>query len=260
MVCIPKCIRSILVLACAATLAACVPQTDTTPAPVLAPAGVAKIQPVAEHCEVTTFDGHDACAESHQHHGKGGSSSLAPVPPFPSGCAVTAKAGPDGYLGSRKEQEAAYQADVRAFSICTGYQEKLDKRMLADETEHAWRERDPEGYKADLRARAIVDELSRRSAKRTMNAIDDERAAEEKARSDATAKQGHATHAVAPPRSSTAGGSGTCHNNYGGPSARHGQFICSNRGEALACQCSGGSCGLISTGSIICTQAGAVIN
>lgn len=51
-----------------------------------------------------------------------------------------------------------------------------------------------------------------------------------------------------------------CSNSYGGPRARSGQYICSNRGEILACQCSGTKCIVIPTGSIQCTMPGAIIN
>lgn len=55
------------------------------------------------------------------------------------------------------------------------------------------------------------------------------------------------------------GYSSACGNPYGGPSAPSGAYICSNRGELLACRCGGGRCGLISTGSFLCSRAGAVV-
>lgn len=54
-------------------------------------------------------------------------------------------------------------------------------------------------------------------------------------------------------------GSGTCANPFGGNAAPDGQFICSDQGELQACQCSGGSCDLVPTGSFLCTSPGAVI-
>lgn len=58
--------------------------------------------------------------------------------------------------------------------------------------------------------------------------------------------------------SSGAGGEG-CENPFGGRPAPAGQFICSDRGELQACQCSGGGCSLLPTGSFLCTAPGAVI-
>lgn len=71
-------------------------------------------------------------------------------------------------------------------------------------------------------------------------------------------KQNSPSQSVA--QSQNSSGSGSCENQYGGSPARHGQYICSNQGELLACQCSGGRCSLIHTGAIQCTRAGAVVD
>ncbi|WP_216824584.1 hypothetical protein [Paragemmobacter aquarius] len=56
-----------------------------------------------------------------------------------------------------------------------------------------------------------------------------------------------------------ASGSGSCSNPFGGRAATHGEYICSDQGELQACQCSGGSCEIVLTGWIACTQPGAVV-
>jgi hypothetical protein len=69
-------------------------------------------------------------------------------------------------------------------------------------------------------------------------------------------------HSVGSGNRNSGGGGGyssACGNPYGGPSAPSGAYICSNRGELLACRCGGGRCGLISTGSFLCSRAGAVV-
>lgn len=62
-----------------------------------------------------------------------------------------------------------------------------------------------------------------------------------------------------PPQSIPAASGDGCANPFGGNPATHDQFICSDQGELQACQCSGGSCKLIPTGSFLCTVPGAVI-
>lgn len=63
---------------------------------------------------------------------------------------------------------------------------------------------------------------------------------------------------TAPSRASSASNT-NCSNPFGGSAAGEGQFICSNEGELQACQCAGNSCGLVPTGSFLCTSPGAVI-
>lgn len=63
----------------------------------------------------------------------------------------------------------------------------------------------------------------------------------------------------APEPSPVASSSGSCTNPFGGRAATHGEYICSDRGELQACQCSGGSCEIVLTGWIACTQPGAVV-
>ncbi len=82
------------------------------------------------------------------------------------------------------------------------------------------------------------------------------------ARDEANKRRAEAKRQAASSRSNSAPRSESstmCANPYGGASARHDEYICSNHGELLACQCSGGSCGLISTQSYLCSQAGAVV-
>lgn len=64
---------------------------------------------------------------------------------------------------------------------------------------------------------------------------------------------------AAKPSAARGAGSVGCANAYGGPRAAPGQFVCSNRGELIACRCSGGGCRLVSTGAFQCTRPGALI-
>ncbi len=60
---------------------------------------------------------------------------------------------------------------------------------------------------------------------------------------------------AAEPVSSLAGG-GFCKNEFGGRDAVHDEYICSNKGEMLACQCADGACELISTDWFACPTPG----
>lgn len=124
----------------------------------------------AYHCEVTTPDGHDACAEDHSHAGR--------MP-----------------------------------------------------------EQSPEEFLADIAAELEI--LRQR---------------------EAVNSQPQSYPAPNVSYSTASSGSSTCSNSFGGPSASHGQYICSNQGEMLACQCGGGSCSTVPTGSFLCTRPGAVID
>lgn len=67
------------------------------------------------------------------------------------------------------------------------------------------------------------------------------------------------TSSLQPKAVSSSAGGQSCANPFGGSAAPSGQYICSNQGELQACQCSGGGCNLIPTGSFLCTSPGAVI-
>lgn len=131
--------------------------------------------------------------------------------------------------------------------------EKANGHARPGETWGQFKKRDPAGYRnytKNYNSFSFLDEKVPSSLIRSMKAK----------------KSPHWTDGLRPQRasgkksgSSVAGGGG-CANQYGGPAARHGQFICSNRGELLACQCSGNSCGVISTGSFLCTRAGAIVD
>lgn len=117
---------------------------------------------------------------------------------------------------------------------------------LPNETWAQFKKRDPEGYKKyKIKAYELQKQIN--ESARLLNKIKKIGLERQSAKSRKKIT------------SSTNRSSG-CSNDYGGPSARSGQYICSNHGELLACQCGNGQCNLIHTGAIQCTSPGAIIN
>lgn len=158
--------------------------------------------------------------------------------PFPADCR-TPDITPDYDNGYTDSEVAAIKATLkRTNQVCVDWQQAV--------------------YRTYPEIDAATDALGQKfnaASKVTMDNIDLMSAVESAQRS-ANARRAEARQRAAAPEPVA---SGMCANPYGGAAAQGGQYICSNQGELLACQCSGGSCDLISTQSFLCTQAGAVI-